>query len=374
MAKPGLIYHKDTRGNEGLYTIEEMVQKNITPTPYTHTIHYASAVFEGIRAVWDEGREKLYLITIEQHLQRFINSMRSKFLIEPRQLELYGSMWDYANEEFDDEHFGAKKPKKEDLVFLETDTYKIKKAIIKTVQENIKAGNIDPKKGCYIRPIAYRDQVWNAKGEFDPSLGVFSLKHSVTLEIEAFTWGAYLTGSPKVLVYPEGEDTPLRRIKSGGNYAFGGEAKDYSMLRGYSEAIITDSSPQRNVLEGGGENLFAYLGDVILTADRSQSILPGTKRNLVIEISKNLGYNVLETKIPLDLFFEARSAAFSGTAAGYEGIDRVKDAKTGRKKIFDLNYEPLVTTVKEYKNLISGKEVNEKNKGLQEKIRTEVPL
>lgn len=370
MVKPGIIYHKDTRGNEGLYTLEEMAQKNLLLTPYTHNLHYANSVFEGIRAVWDENQKKLYLITLDEHIKRFLNSIQKKYHGNFDTKLVHDSDADYQ----DDEAFGIKKPKVEDFTFLNVTYDQIKDAIIKTVQANIKAGSFKPEQGCYIRPIVYRDQVWNEKGEFDPSLGVFSLKHSVILEIETFVWGSYLSGSPKVIVHPEGIDTTLRHIKAGGNYAFGGIVKDYAMARGYSEGIITDNSPERNVLEGGGENLFVYAGDLVLTPDKSQSILPGTKRNLVIQLTKNLGYNLIETKIPLDTFLQAKSAGFSGTAAGYEGIDRVKDAKTGRKHIFDLNYEPLVKTVNEYKKLITGKEVEEANKELQKKIRTEVPL
>ncbi len=377
MVKPGIIYHKDTRGNEGLYTIEELAQKNLLLTPYSHNLHYANSVFEGIRAVWDENQKKLYLITLDQHINRFLNSIKQKFHGNFNPNDLYNSTPGYLNGQsdvVDDFNFGVPRPDEKKFTFLNITYNEIKDVIIKTVQENVKAGSFKPEQGCYVRPIVYRDQVWNDKGEFDPSLGVFSLKHSVIFEIETFIWGAYLSGSPKVIVYPEGIDTTLRHIKAGGNYAFGGIVKDYAMARGYSEGIITDCTPERNVLEGGGENLFVYSGDLVLTPDKSQSILPGTKRNLVIQLTKNLGYNLVETKIPLEIFLQATSAAFSGTAAGYEGIDRAKDAKTGRKKIFNLNYEPLVKTINEYKNLITGKTVDEKNKELQEKIRTEVPL
>ena len=371
MVKPGIIYHQDTIGYKGFYTLEEMVEKKLTLGPYSHVVHYANSVFEGIRAIWDDDQEKLYLITLDKHINRFLNSIKSKFHGNFDVNGLYNSVQDYK----DDLSFGITKPHKNNFTFLDLNYDEVKDAVINTVKKNVKAGNIDPKQGCYIRPIVYRDQIWNDKGKFDPSLGVFSLKHSVVFEIEAFTWGTYLAGNPKVIVYPEGIDTPIRKIKAGGNYTFGGMAKDWAVARGYSEAIITDSLPDRNVLEGGGENLFVYVSeDIILTPDKSQSILPGTKRNLILEISKNLGYEIVEGKIPLDIFLHAKSAGFSGTAAGYTGIDRVKDGKTGRKRIFDLNNEILVRTVKEYSNLIAGKKVDTKNKRLQEKIRTEVKL
>lgn len=365
MVNPGIIKHKDTRGNEGLYTLEEMAQTDLMLSPYTHAIHYANSIFEGIRAIWDEKQEKLYLITLDQHINRFLNSIKKKFHGNFEPSDLYQSQEDYE----DDIAFGVK-ASKDDFVFLDLTYDEIKDAIIKSVKTNVDAGNIDPKQGCYIRPIVYRDQI----SKDDPSLGVFSLKHNVVFEIESVTWPVYLSENSKVIVYPEGIDSPLRHIKSGGNYAFGGLAKDWAVARGYDEVIITDTSPERNILEGSGQNIFIYIGDEVLTPDKSQSILPGTKRNLAIEISRNLGYTIRETKIPLDIFLQARSAAFSGTATGYVGMARAKDPRTLRKQEFDLNYEPLVRTVNEYYNLIRGKEVYGKNKELQEKIRTEVPL
>ena len=59
MVNPGIIYRHDTMGNKGLFTLEEMADEKMLLTPYSHTVHYSSSVFEGIRAVWDEGRERV---------------------------------------------------------------------------------------------------------------------------------------------------------------------------------------------------------------------------------------------------------------------------------------------------------------------------
>ncbi|MBU4502612.1 MAG: aminotransferase class IV, partial [Nanoarchaeota archaeon] len=256
MVNPGIIYRQDTMGNKGLFTLEDMAREGMLLTPYSHVVHYANSVFEGIRAVWDKDREKLYLITLEEHVNRFLGSIKSKFHGNFNKMDSYSSMYDYL----DDIKFSITPPKfNNDFKFLELTDKDIRDAIIDTVKANIEAGNIDPEQGCYVRPIVYRDQIFDEDSKFDPSLGVFSLKHNVVFEIEAFTWGNYLEGNPKVIVYPEGIDTPLRHIKAGGNYAFGGMVKDWAVSRGYSEALLTDISPERNVLEGGGENLFVYL-------------------------------------------------------------------------------------------------------------------
>ena len=62
MVKPGIIYHKDTRGNEEFFNEEEMIRQEkfeemfklgLLKTPYCHAIHYGTSVFEGVRAVSD---------------------------------------------------------------------------------------------------------------------------------------------------------------------------------------------------------------------------------------------------------------------------------------------------------------------------------
>lgn len=42
-----------------------------------------SAVFEGIRAYWNEKEEELYIFRLEEHLRRLANSMKIMRMIPP---------------------------------------------------------------------------------------------------------------------------------------------------------------------------------------------------------------------------------------------------------------------------------------------------
>ncbi len=363
MVRPGIIYHKDTRGNEGFFNeqeminqkkFEEMFKKGILKTPYCHTLHYGTSVFEGIRAVPDVNSHRLHIITFDKHIERLMRSMEFLYLTKPTDKSIVNN------------------PDFNKMKFLEITKDEIRESIIEVIKLNVKNGIYKEEDGCYIRPIVYREDVFQENLQHNPSLGVYSLNHDVVFEIETFKWGAYVN-KPRVKVYPKGISSPLRHVKAGANYGFGGRCKNWAVLQGFQEAILTDDSPERNVLEGSGENLFIFKenGDII-TPELSQSILPGTKRDLVIQLAKNLSMNVIERKIPLLEFLNARSAAFTGTATGLEGLVSAEDEVTGIKKEFDLKNEQLKTLVKEYNNLITGGEVNLKNKELQKSVRTEV--
>ena len=47
-------------------------------------LSYAALVFEGIRAYWNKERNQLYIFRLDEHLKRFINSMKLlKFMDYP---------------------------------------------------------------------------------------------------------------------------------------------------------------------------------------------------------------------------------------------------------------------------------------------------
>lgn len=358
MVKPGIIYHRDTRGNEGFFNEEEMIREGrfeemfkvgLLKTPFCHTLHYGTSVFEGVRAVPDINNGKLYIITFDKHLDRLMNSMEYLYLTKPEDIELT----------------------EKDLKFLDMTKEEISDTIIETVRANILVGYYTKEQGCYIRPIAYRDDIFDENGQHNPSLGVYSLKHDVVFEIMSFFWEKYVD-EPEVSIYQESIESPLRHIKAGANYGFGGRCKNWARIHGFEEAILIDT--EQNVLEGSGENLFIFKDGEIITPKLNQSILPGTKRNLVMQIAKNLSMDIVERKIPLEEFLEAESAAFSGTATGFEGVKSAYNPQAGAIKEFNLEHKLLKQLAKEYDNLIEGGEVDERNKELQEEARTEVPF
>ena len=81
---------------------------------------------------------------------------------------------------------------------------------------------------------------------------------------------------------------------------------------GYDEALLLDESG--NIAEGSGENLFLVRGDRLLTNDERSSILLGITRDSVIDLARDLGYEVEIGTLTLDALRSADEAFFTGTA------------------------------------------------------------
>jgi branched-chain amino acid aminotransferase len=78
-----------------------------------------------------------------------------------------------------------------------------------------------------------------------------------------------------------------------------------------------------NVAEGSGENLFVVRDGHLFTNDERHSILLGITRNAVIQIARDLGYDVGIGPISIDDLLRADEAFFTGTAAEVTPIREV---------------------------------------------------
>jgi branched-chain amino acid aminotransferase len=335
-------YYVDSSGKNGFYNRKELKENDLDPDPFfCHNQHYARGAFEGIRAIWDNKKEQLYFLTPKEHVNRLVKSCDF--------LRLKG-----------------------------IDFSKTLDVLPELIHRNIESGFLDPRKGCYLRPLVYKDKKYNSDKEQEHGLGVYSQKHQTVMTISLFPWGKYLEGNPDIRVYEKGIASVLRTHKCTANYGFGGLAKDIALDEGYDEALITDISKERNVLEGGGENVFIARDNKVITPGVDQDILPGTKRNILIQMLNNLGIEVEERKIPLKEFMEADAAIFTGTAAGVVGIASVYNPLVGGKPE-EFNLEHCVGGIitvreleREYERLIMGENVNPVQLGLQERIRTPI--
>ncbi|HLC88504.1 MAG TPA: aminotransferase class IV [Candidatus Nanoarchaeia archaeon] len=343
-----IIYYEDTGGFPGCFLTWNELQEEpkLSPDIFTHGLHYGRGAFEGIRAVWGRNPEGLQIINLREHTSRLAQSARY-------------------------------------LRLMNINPAEVEDSIIGLIMQNAKNDYFDPREGCYVRPLVYSDKVITAKGERRPGLGVYSQEHRKVLAIGLFPWGAYLERNPRVRVYEDGIASPLRKVKATANYGFGGLAKDTAKMEGYDEALITDVSPERKVLEGGGENVFEFSkvrnGVRIRTPSTEQDILPGTKRAVFIEMLRNHGLTIDECAFPLAEFLEAEAAIFTGTATGVVAIGEVYDPVTGTRRFFDsdLKLKPglrLDEVVAEYDRLIHGEEVHPGNRDLQARIRRLVQL
>ena len=93
---------------------------------------------------------------------------------------------------------------------------------------------------------------------------------------------------------------------------------------GYDEALLLTEDGY--VGDGSGENIFVVKDGVIYTPDLSASILPGITRTRVVQIARDLGYEVREKPLIRTDLYVADELFMTGTAA------EVTPIRVGRRR------------------------------------------
>ncbi|MGH9065601.1 MAG: branched-chain amino acid transaminase [Acidimicrobiales bacterium] len=247
----------------------------------THTLHYGSGVFEGIRAYPTDAGPAIFRLS--DHIARLFRSARILLIDVP-----------YAEG-----------------------------ALVAATKEVVRANALPE---CYIRPLVYRGY-----GE----MGLNPLTSEVNVAIAAWPWGTYL-GDEGVArgvrckvsswVRPDPNSLPPA-AKSTGIYVNSSLAKVEAMKAGYDEAILL--SPQGYVSECTGENIFIVKGGRIITPPVSAGALEGITQSSVITIARDLGCEVEVANILRSDLYVAEEAFMSGTAAEVVPIRSVDDREVG---------------------------------------------
>ena len=244
----------------------------------THTLHYGTGVFEGVRAYETSAGPAIF--RLNDHTNRLFNSA-----------ELIGMSIPYSPDELND-------------------------AQANIVKEN-KLNN------AYIRPMCF----YGSEG-----MGLRADNLKVHVCIAAWDWGSYLgddkiTNGIKVKVtdFPKRcEKSMLHKAKASGNYLYSMLALKDALNSGFDEALILDVD--NNVNEGSGENFF-MVKDGILYTPRDHTVLNGITRKTIIDISQDLDLEVFEKDISVDDVKAADEAFFTGTAAEVTPVVQVDQSK-----------------------------------------------
>ena len=268
----------------------------------THTLHYGTGVFEGVRAYETSAGPAIF--RLNDHTERLFNSA-----------DLIGMSIPYSPEELND-------------------------AQANIVREN-KLNN------AYIRPMCF----YGSEG-----MGLRADNLKVHVCIAAWDWGSYLgddkiTNGIKVKVtdFPKRcEKSMLHKAKASGNYLYSMLALKDALNSGFDEALILDVD--NNVNEGSGENFFMVKDDILYTP-KDHTVLNGITRQTIIDISKDLDLEVFEKDISVEDVKVADEAFFTGTAAEVTPVIQVDQSKIG-----DGTTGKITRKVqKEYFDLIRGK-------------------
>jgi branched-chain amino acid aminotransferase len=120
------------------------------------------------------------------------------------------------------------------------------------------------------------------------------------------------------------------RLKVAGAYVNSAFAKTEAILAGADEAIVLNKNGY--VSEGSAENIFIVRDSKLITPPVSDDILEGITRWAVMEIAKDLGYQVIERSITRTELYIADEVFFCGTGAQISPVVEIDNRKIGDGK------------------------------------------
>jgi branched-chain amino acid aminotransferase len=273
----------------------------------THTLHYGSGVFEGIRCYATSQGGAVFRLT--DHIVRLFNSAK---------------------------------------IFMIDIPYTVEQ-LVEATKETVRANNIDE---CYIRPIAYLGY-----GE----MGLNPLPCPVNVSIAVWPWGTYLGDEGikhgvrlKVSSWQRHDPNAIPPAAKGtGMYINSSMAKVEALKAGYDEAILL--SPQGYVSECTGENIFVVKNGRILTPPVTAGALEGLTQNSVMTIARDLGVEVEVSNLLRSDLYLADEAFLTGTAAEVVPIRSIDDREIGEpgpitRKIQETYFATVRGQVDQYKD------------------------
>ena len=248
----------------------------------THSLHYGVAAFEGIRA-YKRSDGQTYIFRLKEHIDRLVDTCKMA-LLTPK----------YTREE-----------------------------VMKACGDILRANDLTE---GYIRPMVYMG---------DGAMGIYAPTNPCRTSVIAWKWGAYLgeealkTGiRAKVSSFARHHiNISLAKAKMTGQYTNSVLAKREAKFGGYDEAILLDANGF--VSEGSGENIFIVKKGVLYTPDLASSILEGITRDSVIELAREMGITVSETRITREQLWLADEVFFTGTAAEITPVREVDNRTIG---------------------------------------------
>ncbi len=262
-----------------------------------HALHYGTGCIEGIHSYKTE--KGIGIFRLKEHVERFF---KSAFAL--------GMKLDFSKDE-----------------------------IIKAVKDLVRLNKLED---SYIRPIAFY-------GQSDLEVYPKNIKVNIAIisvpsekkEIKGIKvkTSKFSRINPEALVYG---------AKISGFYANSIMAMHEARQQGYDEALLLDNKGK--VAEGPAQNIFIIKNNKILTPN-SKSILPGVTRDSMIEIGKELGFEVIEKEIELEELKEADEAFYTGTLSEIVPIIKVDDTAIGDGRIGKVT-EKLM---KKFGEVVKGK-------------------
>ena len=270
----------------------------------SHTLHYGTGVFEGVRAYDTLNGPAIF--RLKEHTNRLFDAAKKINIEVPFELD--------------------------EIIHAQCETLN---------KNQLNAG--------YIRPIIFLG---------NEGLGLRAKELSVNVAIAAWEWPSYMDPEAKKKgisiaksSYVQYENPLHSGNKIIGTYFQNTMALHEAIDKGADEALMMDANGF--ISEGSGENIF-IVKDLKLMTPTKDHCLNGITRQSVIQIAKDLNYDVIEKNLTFDDLISADEAFFTGTAVEITPISKVDDVKIGH----DGAGEITKVLQNKFDEVISGKDLN----------------
>ena len=256
----------------------------------THAFLYGTAVFEGIRAYWNEEEKQLYAFRVPEHYERLQRSAKIMCMESPYTVEEYCEI--------------------------------TKKLLAKN----------NYKEDCYMRPTLYKSAQKVGPGLYDNEDSFLIISNKM---------GDYIDTSKglKVCVssWRRNSDNAIPpRAKVAGSYANDALIKTDAHNMGFDDAIVLDEEGQ--VTEGSAMNLFLVQNGKLITTTKTDNILVGVTRNTIMELARDvLGIETEERAIDRTELYISDEAFYCGTGAQVSPIVSVDNRKLGDGNVGEIS-------------------------------------
>ena len=230
---------------------------------------YGTAVFEGLRAYWNEQQGELYVFRLREHYERMLDSLKIMRMV-------------------------SFKYSLDDLC----------KLTVELLERNA------PRCDTYIRPTAYTSAC-----RIGPSLE----NNPVDICMFSVSFGDYFHGAKglnvQVSSWRRVDDNAIpARAKIVGSYVNTALAKTDAVTAGFDEAIVL--SENGHVSEGSAMNIFMVKRGKLITTPGTENILEGITRRTVMEVAEQeLGLKTECRQIDRSELYTADELFFCGTGA-----------------------------------------------------------
>lgn len=145
---------------------------------------------------------------------------------------------------------------------------------------------------------------------------------------------SYYSGDVRVIIasdFSRAANGGVGYAKAAGNYAASFYPNSLALQAGYQQIIWTDAASHEYIEEAGTMNIFVRIGDTLITAPTSDSILNGVTRRSIMQLALDHNIKLEERRISVT---EINAAAANGTL----------------KEIFGTGTAAVIVPIKGYKH------------------------